>query len=144
MKENLLPLGTKVFDIRFGWGEIMDYTTEEKYPYKVIFPNVEDIIFTYNIAGKPIDYYINPTLSLTEYDLINGGFTPLSDYNKPKVGDFGYFWDDVNEGSCYLLFSFTTDIKGDFFYDSKDHEWENFSKEIPEWFKNKMNEKNID
>jgi hypothetical protein len=138
MKEQLLKVGTKVFDIRFGWGEIMDYTTEEKYPYKVIFSNVEDIIFTYNIAGKPIDYYINPTLSLTEYDLVNGGFTPLSDYNKPKVGDFGYFWNNRDVSFQNLVYSKL--IKIDIFnYDAKGEVWENFSKEIPDWFLKKMN-----
>ena len=144
MKEQLLKVGTKVFDIRFGWGEIMDYTTEEKYPYKVIFSNVEEIVFTFDVIGKSIDYYISPTLSLTEYDLENGGFTPLSDCNKPKVGDFGYFWDDDMESKKRLVFSVMDKITDDFYYDSNLANWENFSKEIPEWFKNKMNEKNID
>jgi hypothetical protein len=140
MKEQLLQIGTKVFDIRFGWGEIEDYTTEEKYPYKVIFSNVEDVVFTYNIAGKPIDYYVNPTLSLTEYDLVNGGFTPLSDYNKPKVGDFGYFWDDNDvESAQRIVYSKIIKINKYDYFDSAEINWQNFSKEIPEWFLKKMN-----
>ena len=129
MKENLLPIGTKVFDIRFGWGEIIDSDR-----YKVEFKNT--IIF-YDKYGKTSMTDINPTLSLTEYTLKNGGFTPLSDYNKPKVGDFGYFWDNRDTEKGYLIFSFITDEN--LFYDSTGEEWENFSKQIPEWFLKKMN-----
>ena len=141
MKEQLLPIGTKVFDIRFGWGEIININSEP-YIYKVNFKIHSTSIFYYDINGKSINFQINPTLSLTEYDLYNGGFTPLSDYNKPKVGDFGYFWDDDMESKKRLVFSVIDKIIDGCYYDSNVTNWENFSKEIPEWFKKIMNEKN--
>jgi hypothetical protein len=140
MKENLLPVGTRVFDIRFGWGEI----TKSDYPYNVKFINDNDIV-AYTINGKCYESDLVPTLSLTEYTLENGGFTPLSDYNKPKVGDIGYFWDNDMENKKRLLYSEVTKISNInnnrvFYYDSIANDWENFSIEIPEWFKNIMNE----
>jgi hypothetical protein len=139
MKEQLIPVGTKVFDARFGWGEI----TKSDYPYNVKFINDNDIV-AYTINGKCYETDLVPTLSLTEYTLENGGFTPLSDYNKPKVGDIGYFWDnedvDFSKRIVYSILSHIDEI----YFDGKNSVWENFSKEIPEWFKNIMNEKDID
>ena len=135
MKENLLPVGEKVFDIRFGWGEIISVNVELEYPYLV---SVEKTKNRYNLDGKYISFDLKPTLSLTEYDLYNGGFTPLSDYNKPKVGDFGFFWNNRDVSFQNLVYSKL--IKIDIFnYDAKGEVWENFSKEIPDWFLKKMN-----
>jgi hypothetical protein len=142
MKEQLLPVGTKVFDIQYGWGEIKKIEDMD-YCYNVLFD--KDVSNCFTKLGKFAEYDINPTLSLTEYTLENGGFTPLSDYNKPKLGDIGYFWDDNDvEIAGRVIYSKITKINKSYFFDSQMIGWGNFSKEIPEWFKNKMNEENID
>jgi hypothetical protein len=155
MKEQLLKVATKVFEYGYGWGEIIFIDENSNYPYFVRFKDMEDMeVAIFDIDGLKKEYFYyeklnkddkNPTLSLTEYDLINGGFTPLSDYNKPKVGDFGYFWDNDMENKKRLLYSEVTKISNInnnrvFYYDSIANDWENFSIEIPEWFKNIMNE----
>ncbi len=138
MKEQLLPIGTKVFDIRFGWGKIKIASEKRDFSYYVEFENRGD---PYDIKGRYLKSHAKPLLSLTEYTLENGGFTPLSDYNKPKVGDFGYFWDNYMEDQKKLIFSVIKCIADGFYYDANVTNWQNFSKEIPDWFKNKMNEK---
>lgn len=144
MKEQLLPVGVKVFDVQFGWGEIDEILKNDKYPLLVkIIKDGNNCAYT--IDGKNFETDLVPTLSLTEYTLENGGFTPLSDYNKPKVGDIGYFWDnedsrDVNEQKR-IIYSIITDIE-DRYIDGGDFKWDNFSKELPEWFIEKLGNNN--
>jgi hypothetical protein len=130
----LLKIGTKVFDIRFGWGEISSIDCKP-YSYKAIFSK-EGNIFYYDMNGKA-QTYINPTLSLTEYDLINGGFTPLSDYNKPKKFDVGYFW-DYEESGHELFYSQILKIEESEYITSSFRTFKHFSKEVPEWFKKEL------
>jgi hypothetical protein len=125
MKEQIIPNGEKLFHLDYGFIEVSNYKDGFYY-----FRNNEVHI-----------HENSKYLSLTEYDLYNGGFTPLSDYNKPKVGDFGYFWD--NEQDRTLLYGqlFNLEEKEGFKYIDVDNSpFKFFSKEIPEWFKNKMNE----
>ncbi len=142
MKENVLPVGTKVFDIRFGWGEVID-----KVDYNPIFPlyvkfEKEAHYTTYTKDGKIAVSNLNPILSLTEYTLENGGFTPLSDYSKPKLGDIGYFWDDNDvEIAGRVVYSKIIKINK-YFFDSEMTRWENFSEEIPEWLTQKLGNNN--
>ena len=93
----------------------------------------------YAFSGKLHEIDINPLLSLTEYDLINGGFTPLSDYNKPQKFDVGYFW--IDESHHELTYSQLIDIREDKFINSGFAEWTHFSKEVPEWFTKRINPK---
>jgi hypothetical protein len=138
----LLKIGTKVFDIRFGWGEIVDNNYSVEHPYKVIFKDYADNWKEwYTLDGRHNVNDFNATLSLTEYDLINGGFNPLSDYNKPKVGDFGYFWDDNMVLETRVVLSSITKISKiyNYYYDTTDTVYQHFSKEIPEFIKEKIN-----
>jgi hypothetical protein len=131
-----LEIGTRVYDIRFGQGEINSVDIELIYPYEVSFEKIKN---TYNLEGKYLEDDFNPTLSLTEYDLVNGGFTPLSDYNKPQKFDVGYFWDD--EGDHDLIYSQLLEIKDGKYINSAFNKWTHFSKEVPEWFTKRINPK---
>jgi hypothetical protein len=133
----LLKIGTKVFDIRYGWGEITSVDIKLIYSYEVSF---EKITNRYDLEGKYLDTDCNATLSLTEYDLINGGFTTLSDYGKPKKFDVGYFWDD--EGDHDLIYSQLIEIKDGKYTNSAFNEWDHFSKEVPEWFTKRIKNNN--
>jgi hypothetical protein len=81
----------------------------------------------------------NELLSLTPYNLKNGGLTPLSEYdNSPKVNDIGYFWNYNNYPVVrYSKIIHLEDI-GHKFVDAAGDSHKYFSKELPQWFKNKI------
>jgi hypothetical protein len=134
-----LPIGTKVFDICFGWGEIYEYKKFRKNDF-ALFVDFNKNKESYTINGKYRLSDFNPTLSLTEYDLINGGFTPLSDYGKPEKFDVGYFW-DYEESGHELFYSQILKIEESEYITSSFRTFKNFSKEVPEWFTKRINPK---
>lgn len=80
-KEKLLPVGTKVFDARFGWGEVKEGYEGVGYPLEVFFKKDNKTAWTsYTLDGRLFKEDLTPSLSLTEYDYVNGGFTPISEY----------------------------------------------------------------
>ena len=99
-KINTLPVGTKVFDARFGWGEVSRNLSSTNVPHNLVEYKYLTVVYT------ELGYFHKednvPSLSLTEYDFVNGGFTSITDYDKPKVGDYGYFWD--NDFPEYVVF----------------------------------------
>jgi energy-coupling factor transporter ATP-binding protein EcfA2 len=72
-KEKLLPIGTKVFDARFGWGKIKRYTSDEEYPYCVDFLKVKKIDFTFDITA------FSPYPGSIIYDCAERNFGSFSD-----------------------------------------------------------------
>ena len=68
----MFKLGDKVFDAQYGWGIVVKTDVNGELPIEVDFMgNVE----SYTPNGK---YYLSdnyPTLSFTEYNLVNGGFS---------------------------------------------------------------------
>jgi hypothetical protein len=82
----------------------------------------------------------NELLSLTPYNLKDGGFTPLSEYdNSPKVGDIGYFWSYSNYPVVRYSKIIHLEEVGNKFVDAAGDAHKYFSKELPQWFKNKIN-----
>ncbi len=135
--QNLPPVGTKVYHFEHGWGTIDNIDKlNPNYPLDVRFDGIDD---SFTEDGRESTGDKHPTLSLTEYDLIKGGFTPISEWNKPKVGDIGYFWD---EEDAYLNFGILTEISERFigFEANNDIRWDNFSPTIPEWYTEKLKE----
>ena len=139
-EERLLPVGTKVFDIRYGWGYIVDCDCRVR-PVKVSFQANQFFIY-YTIDGKYCVDDKSPGLSLTEYTLENGGFTPISEYwTKPKVGDWGYFWDFEKEGSIqHIILGKLLEIKDAThpYVSCSGLCWRHFSHDIPEHIKKQM------
>lgn len=137
--QNLPPDGTKVYHFEYGWGEIIGIDPMSKnYPLDVRFERIDD---SYTEDGRDSIDDKHPTLSLTEYDLIKGGFTPISEWNKPKVGDVGYFWDSPEEDG--LFYGVITSLSEDdvFPYEMNGDEiFSDFSPTIPEWYTEKLNE----
>ena len=84
----MIPTGTKVYHHFFGCGEVVEIRKNSSFPIVVNFSTRTGSPFTLDGIYREEE---TPSLSLTEYDFINGGFTPLSEYNKPKVGDWGIF-----------------------------------------------------
>lgn len=89
--ESKFKKGDKVFDILFGWGEVIGMT-DEKYPVKVEF---EEGSVGYTFDGKYLEE-ASPTLSFTEYAL--SGFSQERPIELPEIGEEimvsedGYNW----------------------------------------------------
>ena len=69
----MFKVGDKVFSCQFGWGEIKGIHETSDYPLDVSFGN--DVEHAYTKCGRYFDTDLQPTLSFTEYDLVNGGFS---------------------------------------------------------------------
>jgi len=136
-----LEIGTRVFDIRWGWGAIVEYRedfNEISYPIIVRFDGKG--ISTYTLSGVHSMGDSSPLLSLTEYSLENGGFTDISEWGKPKVGDFGYFWHYETKDFVFYSKLIGIDSSSTYKYTMADSTgWTYFSKEVPGWFLDKMN-----
>lgn len=134
-EERLLPVGTKVYSIlESEWGVVQEHKTG-KYPILVKFEGGNEVYYTKE--GKVLAGFENPNLSLTEYTLETGGFTPISEYwNKPQIGGWGYFWD--RETSNAALFGRLTGIENRGFEEGNTAYWRCFSHEIPDHIKKQM------
>jgi hypothetical protein len=130
-----LKVGTKVFDIRFGWGEVSRY---QENTFCVIFGQV---LQSYEYNGKWSVYDINPTLSLTEYSLEKGGFTPIDAEPPLQVGEMAYFY--FHNGT-HLHYSAIADINNDCngnpikYFTVCGYTFDYASQEIPQWFLDKF------
>jgi hypothetical protein len=122
-----LLIGTKVFDIRFGWGEVANIYDKAVYQVMVKFEGSAEV-YTQEGLYRRTDK--SPTLSLTEYTLEKGRFTPITEYGKPKVGDMGYFWDSNHPDAVYGKLTMITDV-GSFQCNYRLFRL-NFSHEIPQ------------
>ena len=69
----MFKVGDKVFSCQFGWGEIKRIRETIDYPLDVSFGN--GVEHAYTKCGRYFDVDLQPTLSFTEYDLVNGGFS---------------------------------------------------------------------
>lgn len=70
-----LPINTEVYHIHYGKGIVRHIFNDG---YGIYFPNLEESI-TFDLNGQNMDEY---PISLTKYNLINGGFTSILDYGK--------------------------------------------------------------
>jgi hypothetical protein len=133
-----LEIGTKVFDVRFGWGEVSRY---QENTFCVMFGQV---LQSYEYNGKWSVYDINPTLSLTEYSLEKGGFTPIDTEPPLQVGELAFFY--FHNGT-HLHYSAIADINNDCngnpikYFTVCGYTFDYASREIPQWFLDKFQNK---
>ena len=118
-----MKAGTKVFDLRYGWG--VSYENNSLYyPIGVVFKESQ---VTYKTNGEDIKW-----LSLTEYNLTTGGFTAIDSL---KVGDMVYVWDNENTDNWLVYGKLVhMDIKLSYPFKIGVGSWGYASKEIPQWF----------
>jgi hypothetical protein len=133
--KELLPIGTKVFDVRYGWGEVEKLTEDDCYPLDCRFKGKGRD--TYTKEGFSVRKNESPLLSLTEYNLTEGGFTSITefDFDAPRVGDWGYFWDNEKP---FITYGRLEEIykKKTYSYELKNIAmYKNFSKEMPNHIK---------
>lgn len=136
----MLPIGTKVFYFKLGWGIVSELYPNAVYSMLVKFHKSEedkDIYVSYTQSGCELVQDKFPVLSLTEYSLESGGFTPISKYwDIPRIGDWGYFWDFTYYNTA--IFAQLKDIDSDNKFHSSSAKWDNFSIDIPEHIKKLM------
>lgn len=71
-KQEIFKLGDRVFDIRYGWGTIVEYNSILSYPIIVDFDkyNLKELIY-YTKYGKEYEIDHVGLLSFTEYGFDN-------------------------------------------------------------------------
>lgn len=139
--KKLLPIGTPVFYVNRGWGKISNHNNFGIYKLEVTFTlSTEDnkeCYISFTPDGKFLEDDMYPALSLTEYSLESGGFTPISKYwDTPRIGDWGFFWDYTSNNSAF--FAQLKDIDSNNKFHSPTTKWNNFSIDIPEHIKQQM------
>ena len=97
----MFKVGDKVFSCQFGWGKISKVDKYTEHPLYVNFGN--DVEHAYTKCGRYFDTDLQPTLSFTEYDLVNGGFSQERP-KKEMVGKLVRILDDNDwEGFIGIL-----------------------------------------
>jgi hypothetical protein len=122
-----LPIGTKVYHVFLGEGEVVESL---KLDFYVKFNEKGKQYYNHSSAGL---------LSLTPYTLEKGGFTPITEYSKPKVGDLGYFWDFENEAPRYGLLKHIKESHTYRYTINKGGNFRCFSHEIPQEYIDYLN-----
>ena len=69
----MFKVGDKVFSCQFGWGKISKVDDCTGHPLYVNF--TEGLYHTFTKCGRLFKEDLNPTLSFTEYNLVDGGFS---------------------------------------------------------------------
>jgi hypothetical protein len=94
--KNVFQVGDRVFDIMYGWGEVINIDEYDRVSVVVLFD--DNLQRSYLFDGKYSSEggYARPVLSFTEYKL--EGFTQERPEVLPKKGDIVWVRDDVDEG----------------------------------------------
>lgn len=122
MDKQIFKVGDRVFDIRFGWGEVChDYNDGD---LTVRFTN-KDNTFTmlYRPDGKSSSFQEIPLLSFTEYTLQGFSQERLIDYNI-YIGKWGKFWN--NGYKQYLISKLEKIVLGSFRPNTEKKFYDNF------------------
>ena len=87
--KTIFKVGDRVFDIRFGWGEVINIDGHVNVHFDV------DYDTDYYKDGRHSIYEKNPTLSFTEYTL--QGFSQERPKKEPEIGSLCLFSDNKDE-----------------------------------------------
>jgi hypothetical protein len=91
--KTIFKVGDKVFDLNFGWGEVVAIS-ESDHPLRVIYDSI-GLGYFYSKDGKFRDKCILPSLSFTEYSL--NGFSQERPEQLPEKGDVVWARDSEKE-----------------------------------------------
>jgi len=128
-----MKVGTRLYDCRYRWGVSFENKDgdREEYPIGVKFEKY-DFREIYTIYGES-EIGEDKFLSLTEYNFIDGGFTPINSEPPLEIGDMVYCW---NHRGVILNYSKLIAINEDFAQSFRINDvfFKYASKEIPQWF----------
>ena len=94
----MFKVGDKVFSCQYGWGKISKVDDCTEHPLCVSF--TEGLHHTFTKCGRFFKEHLNPTLSFTEYNLVDGGFSQERP-KKEMVGKLVRILDD-NEWEGFI------------------------------------------
>ena len=132
-KEEIYQVGDRVFDAQFGWGIVFNIDSSN---YPVIVNFKSGSVKSYTEKGFYSTTDLEPALSFTEYNFVNGGFSQnREDINKHLIGKLGWFWNNTDrlDGKSIIYYGvlYTVEnnkfISNDKFY----NDFDNFSLECP-------------
>lgn len=132
--ESIYQVGDTVYHWRFGEGYVI---AESLRDVLVSFGGIDSCFSRTGIYEKES----KPSLSFTPYDLLNGGFSQERPKPAPKVGDWGWFYDD---GDTFATFAELKRIEDPSVYGKiyviggNMYRKQYFSHEIPAHIKEKM------
>ena len=89
--KTIFKKGDRVFDIRFGWGEVFEVDETKKEGVWVEFN--ENDCRKYSNLGLYTEFDVVPMLSFTEYNL--NGFSQDRPKKEPQIGSLCFFSDDL-------------------------------------------------
>jgi hypothetical protein len=93
--KTVFKVGDKVYDARYGWGEVTDISFSTKYPIEVAFDKCNGYNDYYTYAGLDNDLdSLTPLLSFTEYTL--QGFSQERAELLPERGQIVWVRDSSN------------------------------------------------
>jgi len=92
--KTIFKVGDNVFDYQFGWGKVVIVEDCPTYPIKVQF-GTRLLLFT--DCGMPNANMKYPSLSFTEYDFVNGGFSQERPIELLKRGQICWVRDTESE-----------------------------------------------
>lgn len=119
MKKQIFKVGDKVYDVRYGWGEVTHADWREDYPIRVKFK--DDSVSSYTHDGVWHKKINKPVLSFTEYTL--QGFSQERPKPQPKVGEMCVFWDNNDTDNRRVVSKLERINKS--YYDETDIPWDN-------------------
>ena len=91
-EQQIFKVSDKVYDYRYGWGEVNEIMSDSiVYPISVIYGELETAC--YSKEGKFVWKDKIASLSFTEYDFINGGFSQERPKPEIKKGQLIYVKD---------------------------------------------------
>lgn len=90
MEKEIFKIGDRVFDIQYGWGEVIDIKLSHNNPLKVKFEHGG--MCNYTSDGYYYNTDLVPSLSFTEYELKGFSQERPINYND-YIGCWGLFWD---------------------------------------------------
>lgn len=105
--ENVFQVGDRVFDIMYGWGEVINIDEYDRVSVIVLFD--DNLQRSYLFDGKYSSEggYPRPVLSFTEYKL--EGFTQERPEVLPKKGDIVWVRDNESDEWCISHFLFKSE-----------------------------------
>ena len=106
MEKQIFKIGDRVFDIRFGWGKVIDDDKGGLFPIGVQFDNNDSQeVIVYTDDGKHMPGEEFSLLSFTEYTLQGFSQERPINYND-YIGKWGKFWnDDFEDFEDYYVIS---------------------------------------
>jgi hypothetical protein len=124
--QDLFQIGDVVYHWKYGKGEVDNVNYNDVYPVSVRFDGkIDELSFTKD--GR-YDTNEEPSLSFTPYNFKDGGFCQERPKPEPKVGDWGWFWD---EGDASAVFGLLSDIAIRYYCEGYNAGFKYFSHEAP-------------